>query len=106
VYALTSAVVVHTVADKLTENNVKCASLDRSLLPEGQKWVGCSPDIHFSILFAKNFMDSRVDNENVKFRSFVQRNSEIGRLVSPLSLMCLSSHKGKALSTVNIKVKE
>lgn len=81
-YALTSAVVVHTVADKLTENNVRCASLDRSLLPEGQKWVGCSPDIHFSILFAKNFMDSRVDNEHVKFRSFVQRNSEIGRLVS------------------------
>ena len=82
VYALTSAAVVHTIADKLTEDNAKCATLDRSLLPEGQKWFGCSPDIHYSILFAKQFMDSRVDNENVKFKTFVHRNSEIGRLVS------------------------
>ena len=89
-YALTSAAVVHTVADRLTQGEKRqCATLNRKDLLDWQKWVDCSPDVHSAIKFAKNFMDSRVENASVRFKTFVQRNSEIGRLVSNAYFRCL-----------------
>lgn len=51
-------------------------------LGEDEKWAGCSPDINFSIAFAKKFLDSRMDNETYKNKIFVLHNNHIGRKVS------------------------
>ena len=88
VYALASAAVVHTVADNCVKDNKKLpyCGCDKSLnnddLPEGERWAGCSPDMKFSVNFTKEFLDKRVDNETVQFKTFVLHNNRIGRLVS------------------------
>ena len=87
-YALASAAVVHTVADQCAKygNKLHYCGCDRTLKDEalatGEKWAGCSPDIHFSISFAKAFVDRGVDGATLKQRTFVLHNNKIGRMVS------------------------
>jgi len=88
VHALTSAVVVHTIAQRCAENASKFhyCGCDKTLhdgtLPPDEKWAGCSPDINFSIKFAKQFVDSRENNATLQHRTFVLHNNRIGRSVS------------------------
>ena len=86
-YALASAVVVHTVADRCVKyaDKLRYCGCDKSLrdeaLANGEKWAGCSPDIHFSVSFVKAFVDRREDGATLKHRTFVLHNNKIGRLV-------------------------
>ena len=88
VYALASATVVHTVSRKCIENASKlhyCGcdkNLKKELLPDDQKWGGCSPDIDFSINFSKAFVDRREGSATLRHQIFVLHNNRIGRLVS------------------------
>ena len=88
VYALASAAVVHTVAENCVKNqkHLPYCGCDKSLnnkdLPEGERWAGCSPDMKFSVNFTKEFLDRRVDNKSLQFKTFVLHNNNIGRLVS------------------------
>jgi len=88
VYALASATVVHTIARRCTDsaNKLHYCGCNRSLkdkvLPDGQKWGGCSPDIDFSVNFSKAFVDRREGNATLKHQTFVLHNNKIGRLVS------------------------
>ena len=88
VYALASAAVMHTVADKCMKHNDHlpyCGcnqNLKTSDLPAGERWAGCSPDMNFTLSFVKNFLDRRVDNETAEHKAFVLHNNKLGRSVS------------------------
>ena len=88
VYALASAAVVHTVADKcmqLEKHLPYCGcnkNLKNSDLPAGEKWAGCSPDMNFTLNFVKSFLDRRVNNDTELHKAFVLHNNRIGRVVS------------------------
>ena len=87
VYALASAAVVHTVADQCVKyaDKLHYCGCDSGLKDEAanEKSVGCSPDMNFSIKFAKQFVDRREDNiDSLQHRTFVLHNNKIGRLVS------------------------
>ena len=88
VHALASAAVVHTVAQSCAENADEFSycgcdqTLDNEELADGERWGGCSPDIHFSVGFAKMFVDRRVRNATLQYQTFVLHNTRIGRLVS------------------------
>ena len=86
VHALASAVVVHAVAGRCTRNNLQYCGCDKTLndetLPPGERWAGCSPDIDFSINFAKSFVDRSVDNATLQYQNFVLHNNRIGQLAS------------------------
>ena len=85
---MASAAVVHTIAQQCAVNktNFRHCGCDRSLkneaLAAGEKWGGCSPDIHFSIGFAKMFVDKTVSNDTLQQQTFVLHNNRIGRMVS------------------------
>lgn len=87
-YALASATVVHMVAQKCSNSKTKLSycGCDQKILnqplPDGEKWGGCSPDMDFSVNISKEFVDKRVDNEPLQYKSFVLHNNKIGRLVS------------------------
>lgn len=87
-YALASAAVVHTVAQKCVQNakTFRYCGCDKTLkdksLPAGEKWAGCSPDIHFSVGFAKQFVDGKENRTNLKHHTFVIHNNKIGKSVS------------------------
>ena len=87
-YALASAAVVHTVADQCVKyaNKLHYCGCDGSLKDEGmaanEKWVGCSPDVDFSIEFAKQFVDRREENSTLQHQAFVLHNNKIGQMVS------------------------
>ena len=88
VYALASAAVVHTVAQSCAKNADKFhyCGCDKAIvnkeLADGERWGGCSPDIHFSVNFAKMFIDRIVGNATLQHQTFVLHNTRIGRLVS------------------------
>ena len=88
VYTLASAAVLYTVAENCQKQQNKlpyCGcdkTLNNDLLPEGEIWAGCSPDMEFSMNFTKQFLDRRVDNEPLQFKTFVLHNNNIGRQVS------------------------
>lgn len=87
VYALASAAVVHTVADKCMhlENRLPYCGCNKNLknsdLPVGEKWAGCSPDMNFTLKFVKEFLDRPV-NKTERHGAFVLHNNRLGRLVS------------------------
>ena len=87
-YALASAAVVHTVADQCVKyaNKLHYCKCDRSLKDEqleaNETWAGCSPDMTFSIKFARQFVDRREDNIALQRRKFVLHNNKIGQSVS------------------------
>ena len=86
VYALASAAVVHTVAEKCAKGNglPYCGCLnneDLEDLPAGERWVGCSPDINFGLSFAEKFLDSRESSAPLKHKAFALHNNRIGRKV-------------------------
>ena len=85
-YALTSAAVVHAVGKGCASNRPHYCGCDKNLddqmLLPGERWAGCSPDIDFSINFAKSFVDRRVDNAALQYQKFVLHNNRIGQLVS------------------------
>ena len=87
-HALASAAVVHTVAQKCAEkaDEFRYCGCDRKLdseeLAAGERWGGCSPDINFSVNFAKIFVDRIVGNATLQHQTFVLHNNRIGRLVS------------------------
>ena len=86
VYALASAAVVHAVAERCASNRLHYCGCDKTLddedLPSNERWEGCSPDMDFSINFAKSFVDRRVDNVTLQYQKFVLHNNRVGQLVS------------------------
>ena len=70
-------VIVYIIVD------VRCdKTLDDEDLPSSERWEGCSPDMDFSINFAKSFVDRRVDNATLQYQKFVLHNNRVGQLVS------------------------
>ena len=87
VHALASAAVVHVVAERCVHNKyLQYCGCDKTLndetLSPDERWAGCSPDIDFSINFAKSFMDRSVDNATLQYQNFVLHNNRIGQLAS------------------------
>ena len=86
VYALTSATIVHAVAQLCAHygnslSSCGCYSgLDDETLEAGETW-GCSPDIDFSMNFTRQLVEGRNDNDTPKYKAFVLHNSKIGQLV-------------------------
>lgn len=84
-YALASAAVVHTVAMTCKKYKlsycVHDSTMSGEILPDSQTLMGYSPDIHFSINYAKQMLDSRVDNATIQYKTFVLHNNNIGRMV-------------------------
>ena len=90
VHALASAAVVHAVAEICARNSLQYCGCDKTLNNEtllpGERWEGCSPNIDFSINFAKSFVDRRVDNTTLQYQKFVLHNNRIGQMV------CIASY--------------
>ena len=84
-YALGSAAVVHTVAQKCVDINLPdcgCNSnLSNDTVSPDETWE-CSPNIEFGIKLARKLLDEREDNATEQHKTFVLHNSKIGRMVS------------------------
>ena len=93
-YALATATVIHTVAEECAKHEGKnlgycgCDStLKNEMLEPGKEWGGCSPDLNFSINFAKQLLNGTIlDNAtSEQHKIFISHNSKIGQSVSSIA---------------------
>ena len=93
VYALATATVIHTVAKECAKhegNNLGYCGCDGTLknemLEPGKEWGGCSPDLDFSINFAKQLLNGTISDNatSEQHKIFISHNSKIGQSVSSI----------------------
>ena len=93
-YAFATATVIHTVAEECAKHEGKnlgycgCDStLKNEMLEPGKEWGGCSPDLNFSINFAKQLLNGTIlDNAtSEQHKIFISHNSKIGQVVSSIA---------------------
>jgi len=81
VYALASAAIVHTVATNCRKYKLTYC-VNNHTMSDNQTLMGQSPDVDFSIDYAKQMLDSRVDNASLQYKTFVLHNNNIGQMVN------------------------
>ena len=79
VYALGTAIIIHTVAKECASNNLDYCGCDGILKN--------TPDLDFSINFAKQLLDGKISDNatSEQHKIFISHNSKIGQSVSSIA---------------------
>lgn len=93
IYAITSAGATHAVTQACSAGNLTDCSCDTSRqgqsTSEGWKWGGCSDNVRYGMMFARQFVDApeRAERKRDVRAMMNLHNNNAGRLVSMKDIM-------------------